>query len=339
MSDQSRICFDAFPGAAVLISQGNVAAANPMALHFLPQLKEGAPLPVELPQGDCAQSGLFTAGLSSYNYQLLPAPQGQWLLFSPAPQAALTDAQLEGALRQLRTLLGQFLTTWEQDRPLDRAAARKTFHQTFRLLDNMDTLRLSAQGTLPFHPVSMDLAGLCRQVVDCAAPLLALSQVPLSLQTAPSSLLIPGDPQLLRRLLLELITNAVRTAGGSQKYVSLSLSRSGAQAILTLSRSGDAPTQRQLAAMLAQDSDQLLPQPDAGAGLGMAIARQIIALHKGSILLTNSPLLAISLPTAPISSNLTLQTPHLQTDAGLSPLLVGLADVLSTDVFQVEDPD
>ena len=91
--------------------------------------------------------------------------------------------------------------------------------------------------------------------------------------------------------------------------------------------------------MLAQDSDQLLPQPDAGAGLGMAIARQIIALHKGSILLTNSPLLAISLPTAPISSNLTLQTPHLQTDAGLSPLLVGLADVLSTDVFQVEDPD
>lgn len=343
MSDQNQILFDAFPGAAVHLVDGNVAAANPMAQHYLPQLKEGAPLPFALPLSESVQTGTFTTGLSTYNYRLTPAPQGQWLLFAPAPQTALTDAQLEGALRQLRTLLSQFLSLWDRDAIPNRAATRKTYHQAFRLLDNLDSLRLSAQNSLPFHPVSMDLAGLCRQLIDCTAPLLAPSHVNLCLRSAPASLLIPGDPQLLQRLLLELISNAVRSCdqqGGGT--VALSLSVHGGRAMLVLAQSGDTPSPRQLAAMLQQDSGEQIPMPGAGAGLGMALARHITALHQGTLLVSSGEpgaFLALSLPTGPMPSNLTLQTPRLQTDGGLSPLLVGLADVLPTAVFQVEDPN
>ena len=342
MSDYNRFLLDSFPGAAVLIDKGKAAAANSMARHYLPQLEEGQPLPSFLPRGDGEQMGTFSAGLSRYSFRLSPGPEGQWLLFHPAPQTALTDTQLDGALRQMRTLLSQFLTVWEGSGGLEgpaRAPMRKTFYQSFRLLDNLDYLRLaSGNESLPFQPVTMDLAGLCRQVVSCAAPLLAQADVTLSLLSSPATLLIPGDSALLQRLLLELIANAVR-ASGEEKLVSLSLSVLGGRALLSLSHSGAAPTPRQQAALLQQDADCQLPAPFAGAGLGLSVARHIAALHGGALLFRcgeESPVTILSLPAGPAPS-LPLHTPRLQQDGGLSPLLVGLADVLPAQVFATED--
>lgn len=341
MPDLTDSLLDAFPGAVVLIQGNTVVSANPMARHYLPQLETGAGLPPFLPQGGGELSGTFSSGASQYTFRLTNAPQGRWLLFQPAPQTALTDLQLDGVLRQMRTLLSQFLSAWEGGLPAPdtRASMRRTFYQSFRLLDNLDYLHLAASGEgIPFHPVTMDFAGLCRQVVDCAAPLLAQVGNPLSMSRSPATLLIPGDPVLLQRLLLELIANAVRAAG-SGNSVSLALSVQGSRALLSLTHSGSIPTPRQLSALLQQDTDQALPAPNAGAGLGLPVARHIVSLHGGVLLLRcgeEVPAVVLSLPTGP-AAGLSVQTPKLQRDGGLSPLLVGLADVLSPQVFTDED--
>ena len=100
-----------FPEAAVLIRQGQIAAANSMARHYLPQLEPDVPVPSWFPplSAESPRSGTFTAGLSSYTFRLSGTADGLWLTFQPAPLTALTDTQMDGVLRQLRTFLGDFL--------------------------------------------------------------------------------------------------------------------------------------------------------------------------------------------------------------------------------------
>ena len=82
-----------------------------MAIHYLPQLKEGDALPdcLVLPKHAPSGAGCFTSGPTSYTFSCSRVDGDLVVLFRPAPQTALTGAQLEGALEQLRTLWVDFL--------------------------------------------------------------------------------------------------------------------------------------------------------------------------------------------------------------------------------------
>lgn len=342
---------DHFPEAVLQTSGDLLTYANDMARHYLPQLDVGQPLPSCLsPALSGPSAGTFSAGLSVYAFSAVRSSETGLLtvLFHPAPQAALTDLQLEGVTNQFRELLGELAMGFgSQAAPgagatvsEQQADFAKTFHRMFRLLENLEFLRLAGttQGTF-FHPVTLDLAGLCHRLIGEASTLLCKQGITLEFQADPS-LLIPGDPQLLQRLLLELIANSAKAIGTGQ--ISVRLSRRGDRALLVLSDSGEALSPRQLNALLQQDCDQQLPMAQAGAGLGLSVVRHIAALHGGSLLVQwgqASPVLILSLPTGPLDPHATLRTPSVQTDGGLNPLLVGLADVLPADLFGMEGLD
>ena len=342
MPNLNQIFLDSFPEAAVMTAQGQVTASNLMARHFLPQLEPGIPTPSYLSLTQSPSSaGTFTVGLSTYSFRLTQLPEGLLILFRPAPQSALTDAQLDGALRQLRTFMEDFLLEAGNPSSDSRASFYKSFYRMFRLLDNMELIRIagSPEG-LPFSPVSMDLAGLCDQVIAEAAPLLLEGGITLDYRSSLPSLLIPGDPKLLQRLLLELISNAARASGTGT--ILIQLFRKEAHAILSLSNRDNPLTQRQLVAMFHQDTDQLLPSPESGAGLGLSIVRHITALHEGTLLVEfgqDTPAIVLSLPTGPLTPRVTVSTPLVQRDGGLSPLLAALSDALPASVFYLADFD
>lgn len=152
----------------------------------------------------------------------------------------------------------------------------------FRLLNNLDFVT-SAAGPdgIPFRPSVLDLAGLCRQIARDAGQLLQ-QDTHLEYRSDLPSLLIQGDIPLLQRMLLGLISNSVQTMRGG--VVLLSLRRQGDRAVLSLTDSGERPSDRQLAALLQQDTDQAIPQPGQGAGLGLSVVRHIAALHRGTML-------------------------------------------------------
>lgn len=346
MSDLNQLPLDALPDAAVLVSRGQIAAANALARHYLPQLEPGARAPSYLPVSPhpVSEAGTFTAGPSTYAFRGTALPEGRLILFHPAPQSALTDGQLDGAVRQLRQFMGEFLAELGgQLTGEDRAVFQKSYCRMFRLLEHLELAHaMNTPEGLPFHPAAMDLAGLCCQTVRAAAPLLKDAGIELLYESAQSSLLISGDPKLLQRLLLELISNSARAVG--QGHVTLRLERRGGRAVLTLSDSGAPPTQRQLAAMSQQDTDNALPLPGQGAGLGLPICRKITALHGGTLLVEwgdGSPTTLVSLPAGLPDPRVTVHTPPppLQRDGGLSPLLVGLSDVLPAALFGLEELD
>lgn len=348
MSNPIQNLLNAFPEGVVQLQGGVVLTANTMARRYLPQLEEGAPCPADIPlsRNGPMGAGVFTAGGASYTCSCSEDGGEQFLLFRPAPQTALTDRQLEGAMGQLRELLGEVLAevgpaTGPAGGQVPAAAFDKSFHRLFRLVGNLDHMRQAAsqEGVL-FRPVTMDLEGLCRYVVRQAGPLLYEAGVSLDYETALTGLLLPGDPELLQWLLLELIANAARAAEGGR--VTLSLRRTGERALLTVSHNGPLPDERQIASLFQRESGGELPLPGQGAGLGLAIARDIVARHGGSFLVEwgqSAPSVVISLPTGPLDGRGQARSPILQRDGGLDPVLTQLSDLLPERVFGLESLD
>lgn len=344
--DPIQALLDAFPEGVLRLRDGTVLSANPMALRCLPRLEPGAPSPAPLPRDNSAGAGSFTDGPGRYTYSCSRNGEEWLLLFRPAPQTALTQGQLEGVLTQLRALMGDVLAevgpaTVENGGPAAAAGFSKSFHRLFRLMGNLEYLQQAAGEEGPiFHPVTMDLDGLCRHTVRRAYPLLREAGVELDYETTLTGLLIPGDPELLQRLLLELIANAARAAGEGR--VTLALRRQGGRALLSVSHNGPLPDPRQLTALFQQEGNGGLPLPGQGAGLGMSIARHIVELHQGSLLVEwgqAAPSVVLSLPTGPLDGRTDVRGPGLQQSGGLDLVLTQLSDLLPAHVFGLEGLD
>lgn len=340
---------DAFPEASVQLREGLVLAANETARHALPQLAPGAPLPVSIPlpaPGE-TRSGSFVFDTCAYVYSCKSGPEGTVLLFRPDTRGALESWQLDGVLQQLRGLLGEILAeVGPATVPGGIVSAddfSKSFHRLFRLIGNLEFMQRAAQGELPFQPVTVDLDGLCRDTADLARELLQEAGVRLSytFHSRRQGLLIPGDPALLRRLLLGLISNAARAAGEGR--VSLSLRLSGEFALLTIFNSLSQLGREQLEVLLRGSPGEGLPRPGQGAGLGLPIAQHIVRLHGGRLLPfggESAPGVAVCLPTGPLDRHAGVRTPPpVQWDGGLDPVLVELSDVLPASLFGMEGLD
>lgn len=160
--------------------------------------------------------------------------EGSLLLVRPAPKSGLTDRQLDGFVRQMRGFLQEVLLEFQSTAGQEHDSAfNRSFFRMYRLLSNLDFMRgMDSPSGTPFRPITLDLAGLCRRLTEEAAFLLREAGVQLRFQCETASLLIPGDPALIQKLLLTLISNSAKSAGPGE--VTLTLERRGEQALLRL---------------------------------------------------------------------------------------------------------
>jgi len=121
---------------------------------------------------------------------------------------------------------------------------------------------------------SIDLTGLASE--ECAA-----TQVELDLGDDPKSLVVPGVPRLMRRMLRNLIDNARRH--GSQEDIQVSLRAENEQWV-SLSVSDRGPgVPEPLRDRIFEPFYRIPGSVDGGAGLGLALVRAIAQRHRGLV--------------------------------------------------------
>ncbi len=170
-----------------------------------------------------------------------------------------------------------------------------------RLIDDLRLLSLAEAGQLPLHRESISPSELLDQVRRSFARDATAQQVTLAVSTAPDLPPLDVDPQRMQQVLGNLVSNSLRhtPAGGrielaavrNNGHVRISVADSGA---------GIAPDELEHVFDRFWRGDKARSRHGAGAGLGLAIARQLVQAHGGQIAawseVGKGTLIAVDLP-------------------------------------------
>lgn len=205
-------------------------------------------------------------------------------------------------------------------------------HRIARLLDNASVVRAMAEGTLSATVTALDLAALCRAIIDSVS--LLRKDVRFALY-ADEELWLLGDRALLEQLVLNLLSNALVHAA-PLGAVTLRLTPTPTQVILSVSDDGCGIAEEKMNTVFERfRAPYTLSELSGGAGLGLSVVRAIARLHEGTLLLESRPgsgtaarvSLARKLPAK------TLRAASEQPSGELPTLLTGLADALPVECF------
>lgn len=169
-----------------------------------------------------------------------------------------------------------------QLRMLD-AIDRNTLAQAQLVDDMLDTQRL-LRGKVKLELRDTSLVALVEQAVDTFRPAAAAKRIVMSVQHDAELDVIEADPERLRQALVNLLSNAMKFTPEQGHVEVVSRSRNGRVAISVVdSGIGIDP------ALLPRIFDPFRQAADAstrrqsGLGLGLALARQLVELHGGSL--------------------------------------------------------
>ena len=157
-----------------------------------------------------------------------------------------------------------------------------------RIVDDMFTLAKADAGSYPVRRTLMYLDEIVDDGVRAARVLADTKQVSIELTTIQSAS-FTGDEELVRRLIGNLLDNAVRhTRTGSVVHVSLDDESEGYVLFVTDSGAGIAPEIQPHIFERFFRGDLARTSSDGGAGLGLALARWIARVHGGDVTLIRS---------------------------------------------------
>ena len=186
---------------------------------------------------------------------------------------------LANASHELRTPLTRIRMSLELMGDKASPALREEITRNIGELDQLiEEILLASRLDAPQADVgtveSIDLTGLASE--ECAA-----TQVELDLGDDPKSLVVPGVPRLMRRMLRNLIDNARRH--GSQEDIEVSLRAENEQWV-SLSVSDRGPgVPEALRERIFEPFYRIPGSVDGGAGLGLALVRAIAQRHRGLV--------------------------------------------------------
>jgi signal transduction histidine kinase len=187
--------------------------------------------------------------------------------------------QIEEALRG-----GQF--TPEQERLLLDLLEETSGLQ--KIADNLLLLARFDLGKDPIRRAAFDFSTLTGEACEDAELLAAPKEIAIKAQVA-SGILVDGDSVMLRRVILNLIDNAVKynRPGGE---VHLALRRTGSEAVFTIGNHGPGIPEDRRGALFERffrlSSDR--NSTTGGSGLGLSLCREIVTAHGGRIELASS---------------------------------------------------
>jgi signal transduction histidine kinase len=197
-------------------------------------------------------------------------------------------ARVSHDLRTPLTAIKGFVVNLQDTAPAGMQPSLATMDEQterlIRLVDDLLALARLQRGDLRLRRAKTDLAAVARSAAAVAGEKAERLGVALALDLAAAGPLLSADADRLQQVTVNLLDNALRVtpAGGT---VRLRVVADGREAMLTVADDGRGLTAEEA----AHAFEPYFRGPGGGAGLGLAIAREIVEAHGGRIWLRQRP--------------------------------------------------
>lgn len=270
----------------------------------------------------------------------------------------LKDEFLATLSHELRTPLNAILG-WSQmlqSQHLSESEAKKalaTIERSARaqnqlIEDLLDVSRIIT-GKLRLDVRAVDLGSVIMAAVDAVRPAAEAKNIRLQTLLDPQAGLISGDPDRLQQVVWNLLSNAVKfTPKDGRAQVRLERINSHVEIVVSDTGKGIEPEFLPHVFDRFRQSDGSMTRRHGGLGLGLAIVRQLVELHGGTVSVSSAgagegATFIVSLPLLPLRQEPASDVPrvHPKAETGASvdcpPELSGLRVLLVDDEADSRD--
>jgi PAS domain S-box-containing protein len=179
---------------------------------------------------------------------------------------------------QLMELRGDRSTTYEQ------GVIRRQVNHLSRLVDDLLDIARISQGKVELRTERIDLAEVLDKAIEVAAPLLEKNGIHFEAFLPALPVAIQGDPVRLAQVFGNLLGNAAKfTPKGGRVSVELTVDQGLARVRVTDTGIGIAPELLPQVFDLFVQGPQRIDREAGGLGLGLMIAKTLVAMHGGHI--------------------------------------------------------
>jgi signal transduction histidine kinase len=205
---------------------------------------------------------------------------------------ASVSHELRTPLAQIRLfsetlLLGRVRSQDEARRSLEiiQQESRRLTH----LVDNVLYFSRSERGTASLSPSPARLAAIAAELVEAFEPLARSGRSHVQLQVK-NDVEAPVDGGAFRQIVLNLLDNAVKY-GRPDQTITIGIDRQANQAVITVDDQGPGVPLDARERIWAPYSRLVSASSTAvaGAGIGLAVVRELVALHGGSVRVDDAP--------------------------------------------------
>jgi signal transduction histidine kinase len=151
----------------------------------------------------------------------------------------------------------------------------------------LDIAKLDA-GKLPVNRIELELCALVQDVVDTLRPLGDRKSVQLSAELCEGAVSVMADPALLRRVLVNLVGNAIKYVNFRDRVV-VRVRVEGDQAVLEVDDNGPGIAPEDQARVFERFTRGRGGGAVEGSGIGLAMARDLVRAHDGVVELESRP--------------------------------------------------
>ena len=162
---------------------------------------------------------------------------------------------------------------------IERNAAALT-----RIVEDVLDISRIVSGKLRLNVTPVDLAELVRDAIDSVLPGVSAKGIDINNTLDDNAGSVPGDAERLQQVVWNILSNAVKfTERGGR--IDVTLARRGANVQLTVSDTGIGIAPEFLPHIFERfrQADAGTTRERGGLGLGLAIARQLVEMHGGTI--------------------------------------------------------
>ena len=254
---------------------------------------EEHPVGVIIQVTDASEIAIFRGQVMAMNEQLLLSATRQHELTEIAERAnRLKDEFLATLSHELRTplnsILGwaELLANAKLDSDSLRAieVIRRNARMQVQLIDDVLDVSRIITGKLRLSVQPVDLGTIIIAAVDGLRPAAEAKEIGLQLQLDSPAGQVSGDPDRLQQVAWNFISNAIKfTPKGGRVLVRLERVESNVEVIVSDTGQGMAPEFLPHAFDRFRQADATTTRAFGGLGLGLAIVRQLVELHGGTV--------------------------------------------------------